>query len=198
MGGTTAEFFGTVDIIGTAVVHNRPSYEVNGPIFQSTQTGCENYHVIWEIADDDQGTNGMTHIGLTNGGYLEHEDVGKFIRVVVVARSPFSQYVTGQITSAWVEVKEVVSLNEVPMLKEPQVEENEEPMADPEVVPDDRLQEEIPSEIPEDTPETMQEELEVVPAVWTTTRPIQTTPLVEQPLPRVTKPKYYEDGGVWL
>lgn len=223
VGPMTAEFFGTVDIIGTAVVHNRPSYEVNGPIFQSTQTGCENYHVIWEIADDDQGTNGMTHIGLTNGGYLEHEDVGKFIRVVVVARSPFSQYVTGQITSAWVEVKEVVSLNEVPMLEEPQVEENEEPMVEPEVVPDDRPQEEIPSEIPEatvpeilpegvlpeeevpaddgsleETPETMQEELEVVPAVWTTTKPIQAIPLVEKQLPIVTKPKNYEDGGMWL
>lgn len=223
VGPMTAEFFGTVDIIGTAVVHNRPSYEVNGPIFQSTQTGCENYHVIWEIADNDQGTNGMTHIGLTNGGYLEHEDVGKFIRVVVVARSPFSQYVTGQITSAWVEVKEGVSLNEVPMLEEPQVEENEEPMVEPEVVPDDRPQEEIPSESPEatipeilpegvlpeeevpaddgsleDTPETMQEELEVVPAVWTTTKPIQAIPLVEKQLPIVTKPKNYEDGGMWL
>lgn len=240
VGPMTSEFFGTVDIIGTAVVHNRPSYEVNGPIFQSTQTGCENYHVIWEIADDDQGTNGMTHIGLTNGGYLEHEDVGKFIRVVVVARSPFSQYVTGQITSAWVEVKEVVSLNEVPMLEEPQVEDNEEPMTEPEVVPDTEMgsedevlpeqppvnelpQEEIPSEmpevtipevtipeplpeeeipaedgVPEDTPETMQEEPEVVPAVWTTTKPIQAIPLVEKQLPRVTKPKNYEDGGMWL
>lgn len=235
VGPMTSEFFGTVDIIGTAVVHNRPSYEVNGPIFQNAQTGCENYHVIWEIADDDQGTNGMTHIGLTNGGYLEHEDVGKFIRVVVVARSPFSQYVTGQITSAWVEVKEVVLLNEVPMLEDPQVEENKEPMVEPEVVPDTEMgsedevlpeqppvnelpQEEIPSEMPEvtipeplpeeeipaedgsleDTPETMQEELEVVPAVWTTTKPIQAIPLVEKQLPRVTKPKNYEDGGMWL
>lgn len=235
VGPMTSEFFGTVDIIGTAVVHNRPSYEVNGPIFQNTQTGCENYHVIWEIADDDQGTNGMTHIGLTNDGYLEHEDVGKFIRVVVVARSPFSQYVTGQITSAWVEVKEVVPLNEVPMLEDPQVEENKEPMVEPEVVPDTEMgsedevlpeqppvnelsQEEIPSEMPEvtipeplpeeeipaedgsleDTPETMQEELEVVPAVWATTKPIQAIPLVEKQLPRVTKPKNYEDGGMWL
>lgn len=40
--------------------------------------------------------------------------------------------------------------------------------------------------------------IEVVPAVWTTTKPIQAIPLVEKQLPIVTKPKNYEDGGMWL
>lgn len=105
IGRMTTEFYGRAEITDTPQQGTRPGYRVTGPILIDGQSGLSCYDIRWEIADDANGLNARPHDELNAGRYLKTEDIGKYVRIVVSAKAPYSVHVPGSIASGWVEVR---------------------------------------------------------------------------------------------
>lgn len=106
IGRMTTEFYGRAEITDMPQDGTRPGYRVTGPILVDGQSDLSCYGIRWEVADDATGLNARPHDALNAGGYLKTEDIGKYVRIVVSAKAPYSVHVPGSITSDWVEVRD--------------------------------------------------------------------------------------------
>ena len=105
IGRMTTEFYGRAEITDTPQQGTRPGYMVTGPILIDGQSDLSCYDIRWEIAEDANGLNARPHDELNAGRYLKTEDIGKYVRIVVSAKAPYSVHVPGSIASGWVEVR---------------------------------------------------------------------------------------------
>ncbi len=105
IGRLATEFYGRAEITDTPQQGTRPGYRVTGPILVDGQSDLSCYDIRWEIADDATGLNARPHDELNAGRYLKTEDIGKYVRIVVSAKAPYSVHVPGSIASDWVEVR---------------------------------------------------------------------------------------------
>lgn len=105
IGRMTTEFYGRAEITDTPQQGTRPGYRVTGPILIDGQSDLSCYDIRWEIAEDANGLNARPHDELNAGRYLKTEDIGKYVRIVVSAKAPYSVHVPGSIASGWVEVR---------------------------------------------------------------------------------------------
>lgn len=105
IGRMTTEFYGRAEITDVPQQGTRPGYRVTGPILVDGQSDLSCYDIRWEIAEDANGLNARPHDELNAGRYLKTEDIGKYVRIVVSAKAPYSVHVPGSIASGWVEVR---------------------------------------------------------------------------------------------
>ena len=105
IGRMATEFYGRAEITDVPQQGTRPGYGVTGPILGDGQSDLSCYDIRWEISDDASGLNARPHDELNAGRYLKTEDIGKYVRIVVSAKAPYSVHVPGSIASGWVEVR---------------------------------------------------------------------------------------------
>lgn len=105
IGRMATEFYGRGEITDVPQQGTRPGYRVTGPILVDGQSDLSCYDIRWEIAEDANGLNARPHDELNAGRYLKTEDIGKYVRIVVSAKAPYSVHVPGSIASGWVEVR---------------------------------------------------------------------------------------------